>query len=149
MEFFVEWGFLGLFLAAFLAATILPLSSEAVLSLLIVYKYNVELCYLVATLGNWLGGMSGYGLGYLSKNNWIERYFGIAPAKVEKWTVRADKHGGALAFFCWLPVVGDLIAVALGVVRANWIKVSIGMFLGKAVRYIVWGYGTIWIMNNV
>ncbi|MGB1831624.1 MAG: hypothetical protein ACPHIT_05435, partial [Flavobacteriaceae bacterium] len=68
MEYYLEWGYLGLFLASFLAATVLPLSSEIVLSFLLANEYDFLSCLTIATLGNWLGGLSSYGLGFLA--NW-------------------------------------------------------------------------------
>ena len=55
MEFFADWGFVGLFLASFLGATIIPLSSEIVLSVLLAKGYDFNLSIIIATLGNWLG----------------------------------------------------------------------------------------------
>ena len=60
MESFVELGLLGLFIASFLAATILPMNSEIVLSVLLVNDYSLSASLFVATLGNWLGGMTNY-----------------------------------------------------------------------------------------
>ena len=58
MESFVEWGYLGLFLSSFLGATIIPLSSEIVLSLLLTQGFDINLSIIIATIGNWLGGLS-------------------------------------------------------------------------------------------
>ena len=58
MESFAEWGYLGLFLASFLAATIIPLGSEIVLSILIANNYDITLSLFIASVGNWLGGLS-------------------------------------------------------------------------------------------
>ena len=48
MEAFSEWGYFGLFLASFIAATVLPLSSEIVFSVLIVNNYDLAICLVVA-----------------------------------------------------------------------------------------------------
>ena len=63
MEFFSELGLIGLFFSSFLAATIIPLNSEIVLSLLIANNYPITICLLTASIGNWLGGITSYGLG--------------------------------------------------------------------------------------
>ena len=86
MEHYVEWGYLGLFVSSFLAATIIPLSSEIVLSILLANDYNFITSLSVATLGNWLGGLSSYALGHLGNWNFISRYFGI-----EQILERAEK----------------------------------------------------------
>ena len=72
MEFFSELGLIGLFFSSFLAATIIPLNSEIVLSLLIANNYPITICLLTASIGNWLGGITSYGLGRLGKWYYLE-----------------------------------------------------------------------------
>ena len=144
MEAFVEWGYLGLFIASFLGATIIPFSSELVFSLLIIKGYDFNLSLLVATTGNWLGGLSSYFLGRLGKWSTLEKYFRLKKEKIVKFKTNIDKWGSLLAFFCWLPVIGDPIAVGLGFFRTNYILVSIWMLLGKFIRYILWALVTYW-----
>ncbi len=141
MEFilnFAEWGYFGLFLAAFLAATVLPFSSEVVFSALVLAGMNLWGCTIAATLGNFLGGLSCYYLGYIGKVEWIEKYLKIKQAKIDKLQNWLNGKGAAMAFFVFLPGIGDIIAVALGFLRANIWIVSISMFAGKFIRYIVW-----------
>ena len=144
MEAFVEWGYLGLFIASFLGATIIPFSSELVFSLLIIKGYDFNLSLLVATTGNWLGGLSSYFLGRLGKWSTLEKYFRLKKEKIVKFKTNIDKWGSLLAFFCWLPIVGDPIAVGLAFFRTNYILVAIWMFIGKLIRYIVWAFITYW-----
>jgi len=144
LEGFVEWGYLGLFIASFLGATIIPFSSELVFSLLIIKGYDFNLSLLVATTGNWLGGLSSYFLGRLGKWSTLEKYFRLKKEKIVKFKTNIDKWGSLLAFFCWLPIVGDPIAVGLGFFRTNYVLVAIWMFIGKLIRYIVWAFITYW-----
>ena len=144
MEAFVEWGYLGLFIASFLGATIIPFSSELVFSLLIIKGYDFNLSLLVATTGNWLGGLSSYFLGRLGKWSTLEKYFRLKKEKIVKFKTNIDKWGSLLAFFCWLPVIGDPIAVGLGFFRTNYILVAMWMFIGKFIRYILWALVTYW-----
>ena len=144
MEAFVEWGYLGLFIASFLGATIIPFSSELVFSLLIIKGYDFNLSLLVATTGNWLGGLSSYFLGRLGKWSTLEKYFRLKKEKIVKFKTNIDKWGSLLAFFCWLPVIGDPIAVGLGFFRTNYILVAIWMLLGKFIRYVLWALVTYW-----
>ena len=144
MEAFVEWGYLGLFIASFLGATIIPFSSELVFSLLIIKGYDFNLSLLVATTGNWLGGLSSYFLGRLGKWSTLEKYFRLKKEKIVKFKTNIDKWDSLLAFFCWLPIVGDPIAVGLGFFRTNYVLVAIWMFIGKLIRYIVWAFITYW-----
>ena len=82
MEIFSELGLIGLFFSSFIAATIIPLNSEIVLSLLIANNYPITICLLTASIGNWLGGITSYGLGLLGKWYYLEKYFGIKESRI-------------------------------------------------------------------
>ena len=144
MESFVEWVFIGLFLASFLGATIIPLSSEIVLSILLAKGYDLNISIVVATIGNWLGGLSSYFLGTLGKWSFVEKYFRIRREKIIRFKSKIDKWGSVYAFFCCLPFIGDPLAISLGFFRTNLLKVSVWMFFGKLVKYILWAILTIW-----
>jgi len=144
MENYLEWGYLGLFVASFIAATVIPLSSEFVLSILLANQYPLALSLIIASLGNWLGGLSSYGLGRLGKWSLIERFFGLKKNKIQQIKGKIDRWGSYLAFFCWLPIVGDLFAISLGFFKVSFSNVSIWMLLGKLLRYTVWGLLTLW-----
>jgi len=133
-------GYLGLFIASFLAATVVPFSSEVIFSAMVFGGLDAWTCVWVATLGNWLGGMSCYYLGRLGKMVWIEKYLRVKKEKINKFEARIHKHGDWFAFFSFLPGVGDVIAVAAGFFRCRWWLVAISMLLGKFARYIVWMY---------
>ena len=128
MESFAEWGYLGLFLASFLAATIIPLGSEIVLSILIANNYDLSLSLFVASVGNWTGGLSSYGIGRLGNWNFIERYFKVSKQKIESLKSRIDGWGSLLAFFCWLPIIGDPIAIGLGFFELTFLWLVFGCF---------------------
>ena len=143
MESFAEWGYLGLFFASFLAATIIPfLSSEALLSLMIVNQYSLGTVLLVATIGNWLGGLSCYYIGWLGKWDLIEKHLKIKVLTLERLKPKVDRWGAPLAFFCWIPVIGDPLAVGLGLFKTNPISVALWILIGKGIRYLVWAYIT-------
>ncbi len=133
-------GYLGLFLASFLAATVVPFSSEFIFSAMVFGGLDPWKCVLVATIGNWLGGMTSYYVGRLGKIEWIEKYFRIKKEKIDKFSDRIQKHGDWFAFFSFLPFIGDVIAVASGFFRCRWWIVALSMLLGKFARYIVWMY---------
>lgn len=138
MEFLIEYGYIGVFIAAFLAATILPFSSEVVLTGVLLAGASYWPCMIAATIGNTLGGMTCYWLGMLGKVEWIEKYLKMDQVKIQKVQDWVKNKGGWTAFFVFLPGVGDFIAVALGFLRANAWVVLFSMFLGKALRYWVW-----------
>jgi len=140
MEFWFEYGLWGLFAASFLAATLVPFSSDALLLLMVANGFDPTWSILVATLGNWLGGMSSYFLGYLGKWEWIEKYLRIKREKIERWHDKLEQRGAFFAFFSWLPFVGDIFAVGLGILRTNWRIVAVAMLAGKMLRYAVWAW---------
>lgn len=146
LDGFVEYGYIGLFLASFLAATILPFGSEVVFVGLIAAGLNGWSCVFIASVGNWLGGMTNYYLGHLGKVEWIEKYLKIKKEKIDKMQRWLQGKGAAMAFFSFLPVVGDIIALALGFMRANVYIVNATMFAGKFVRYVLIMYGVNWII---
>ena len=140
MEFLYDYGLWGLLVASFLAATLIPFSSDTLLLLMVANGFAPIDCILVATLGNWLGGMSSYFLGYLGKWSWIEKYLRIERQKIERWHNKLEKRGAIFAFFSWLPFVGDIFAVGLGILRTNYIVVATAMLIGKFLRYVVWAW---------
>lgn len=137
-----EYSLWGLFLASFLAATVVPFSSEALLSVLIATGTDVTTAILVATAGNWLGGLSSFAIGYLGKWEWIEKYLRVKRETIEKWHDRLYKRGTVFAFFSWLPAVGDVFSVGLGLLRANIIITALSMLAGRFIRYLIWGWIT-------
>ncbi|MFT3741067.1 MAG: YqaA family protein [Breznakibacter sp.] len=141
MEF--EIGYLGLFMATFLAATVIPFSSEIVLTAMLMAGFDPVTTLTVATFGNWLGSMSTYGLGRLGKMEWIHKYLRIPQSKIDKAHKYVEGRMAWIALLCWLPLVGDVIAVVLGLLRSNFWLTTIGMFVGKAIRFLVWGYFTL------
>lgn len=141
LEGFTEYGYIGLFLASFLAATILPFGSEVVFVALLAAGLDGWTCVIVASVGNWLGGMTNYYLGRLGKIEWIEKYLKVDKAKIFKIHNWLQGKGAIMAFFSFLPAVGDIIAIALGYMRANVYVVNISMFAGKFARYVLLMYG--------
>lgn len=137
LDSFVEYGYIGLFLASFLAATILPFGSEVVFAGLIALGMNAWGCVIIASVGNWLGGMTNYFLGRLGKIEWIEKYLKVKKERIDKVQHWLEGKGAFMAFFSFLPIVGDVIALALGFMRSNIYIVNVSMFLGKFARYVL------------
>lgn len=132
-----EMGLVGLFLAAFLAATVLPFSSEVVLLAMATAGWEPLPLLAAASLGNWSGGMSSYALGWWGNTQVMARWTGVQRAAVDRWQERSRRYGAWLALLCWAPVVGDVIALALGLFRVRVAAVAALMFIGKALRYAV------------
>jgi membrane protein YqaA with SNARE-associated domain len=135
MELF-SVGFIGLFSASFLSATILPMSSEGILLLMLSQQYDPISCLFVATVGNSLGGFTNYALGMFGNSIWFKR-FGIKEQKLMTFQKRIQKRGYLVAFFSWVPFIGDPMTVALGFFKVPFIPVLFFIVLGKFLRYFV------------
>lgn len=133
-----QYGYWGFFVASFLSATVLPFSSELILSGLLLTGASPMMCVLLGTLGNTLGGLTCYWLGSLGKIEWLEKFLHIKKEDIEKRRVWVDRWGAFAAFWSFLPVVGDAINVVLGFLRTNFWWVVIFMTLGKFLRYFFW-----------
>jgi membrane protein YqaA with SNARE-associated domain len=138
MEFLIEYGYIGVFIASFLAATILPFSSEVVLTGVLLAGSSYWPCMIAATVGNFFGGLTCYWLGMAGKIEWIRKYLKMDINKLYKIQERLKGKGAWIAFFTFLPFIGDFIAVAAGLLRANFRITALSMFLGKAIRYWIW-----------
>lgn len=133
---FESLGLVGLFLATFLSATILPFSSEAILLFFLTKGMNPISCLTIATLGNSLGGTTNYYIGKLGNPLWLKR-IGVKEttiAKNEKWVVT---YGAPIAFFSWVPFLGDPLLVVLGYFRSNPAYTLLWMLVGKLSRYLL------------
>lgn len=139
----LEWGYWGLFLASFLSATVIPFASEAVLAGMLLAGGAPVLTFAVATLGNWLGGLTSYWIGHLGKWEWIEKYFRVKQEKVMEWKPKIDRYGSYFGLLSIVPLIGDVIVLALGFFRTNIWLTAFWMFVGKAARYAI----IVWAMN--
>lgn len=137
VEFLQAYGVAGLFVASFLAATVVPFSSEIVLAGVLLAGVNPFYAFFAATCGNWLGGISSYFIGRLGRWDIIERWFGVSKARLEKQKARIEKYGSLIAFFTWMPLIGDVLAIALGFYRVNFVNSAIFMLIGRATRFSV------------
>lgn len=140
VDFFIEYGLIGLFIGSFLASTLIPLSSEIILTAILYSGISPLYAFIVATLGNWLGGMTSYYIGRLGKWELIEKWLRVKRESLIKQKSKIDYYGPYLAFFAWLPLVGDLFAVALGFYKVNLLKSAIYMLIGRAVRFFAFIY---------
>ena len=135
VEFFINWGYLGLFLSALIAGSILPFSSEAVLTVLVQMGLDPLYCLIWASIGNTLGGVFCYWLGYVGNMQWIERWLKIKKEKLDKVEGFVRKYGAWMGIFGVLPWIGEAIIVMLGLMRSNVYYTTLTMFIGKAIRY--------------
>ena len=133
----MELGYLGLFLGSFLAATIVPFSADVLLVGMLIAGGDMWIVVAVATLGNFIGGLTSYGVGRAGRWEWIER-LGVSRDKLERQKSRVDRFGAPIALLSWVPFVGDVFAVALGFYRVRFVPMAIYMFIGKCARFVMW-----------
>ncbi len=134
LEFVNEWGVWALFLSAFLASTIIPGGSEAILALLAANKGHDPWTLLwVATLGNTLGGMSSWLIGRLIA--WRYPAQAMGNEKLRRAVQYMQKWGSPLLLFSWLPIIGDPLCVAAGWLRIHGGLALLFIAIGKAARY--------------
>ncbi len=146
MEWLVDWGYIGLFLGAVLGATVFPFSSEVLLTALLTQPTtNPYIAISCATLGNWIGGISSYYIGYLGRWDWIEKYLGVKRERLEAQSERICRWGALMAMMTWVPFIGDVLAVALGFYRVDFKQSALYMLLGKGARFIIWTLLYYWI----
>lgn len=138
MEQLLEYGYIGLFVGSFLAATVFPFSSDVLLVGMLIAGAGVVPTVIVATIGNWLGGLTSYWLGWLGKMEWIERWFKVKRETLERYQKSVERWGAWLALLTWLPFVGDLFAIVLGFFKVKFLPVAFWMLIGKGARFVVW-----------
>lgn len=135
-QFLIDWGYWGLFISAMVAGSIFPFSSEAVMIVLIKMGLDPVWCVVAASAGNTLGGMTCYWIGTRGKTEWVAK-LGISEPQLERARKFLAGRGALMAFFAFLPTIGEAIALILGLMRSNRWLTFISMFAGKALRYIV------------
>ena len=140
MEWFIEWGYLGLFSAAFLAATLLPMGSELILAGLLQTDLNPTVLVLIATLGNVLGSVVNYVLGLWLGKAFIAKWLKLSDEAFEKAEMRFQKYGLASLLLAWVPIIGDPITLVAGILRLPIIWFLVLVTAGKLARYAVIAY---------
>ena len=134
MEF--EIGYLGLLLTSFMAATFLPITSEVFLVSMLVLGYDPLISLLYASVGNAAGGWLNYFIGRLGNPEWLKR-LKISQDKILSWKSKVQRFGHWLGLLSWLPLIGDVMATALGFFRSPWGPSFLFIFIGKFLRYLV------------
>lgn len=129
-------GLVGLFFISFLSSTLYPLGSEVFVVLALKLDYEALQVWIVATLGNTLGSLSTYLLGFLGKEYLINKYYSKAYAKLHKLENFIKKYGFLCAFLTFLPLIGDVFALGLGVFKYSWKKCVFFIAFGKGARYL-------------
>ena len=124
----------ALFVWGFLAATILPVGSEPALALIVARRDAIALPVLVATLGNYLGACTTYGLAWAASKALTRK--GESP-RMHRASDLVRRYGGPALLLSWVPIIGDAIVAAAGAARLPFASFSLWTIAGKASRYVV------------
>jgi membrane protein YqaA with SNARE-associated domain len=143
----MEVAYLTLFSIAFLAATILPLSSEVVLAGLSVTSEEKIPLLIVASFGNVLGSSFNWVLGKYTRNLETKRWFPFSANQLQKASFWFTKYGKWSLLFAWLPVIGDPLTFIAGVVCMRFVPFLVLVTIGKVSRYLFIIAGVNWIVN--
>lgn len=137
-------GYLGLFLAAFGAATLLPLQSEAVLvGLLLNDKHLVWLLLSIAIAGNVLGSLVNWWLGRGVERFRDKRWFPVSPQSLEKAQQHYQRYGHWSLLLSWVPIIGDPLTLVAGVLGEPFWRFLLIVTLAKGGRYLVLAWVTL------
>ena len=130
--------YLSLFIISFLAATILPFSSELTLAgIMAASSYDNLLLLIVASFGNILGSVVNWFLGFYSRNLSTKRWFPFKDEQIEKSSKWFNKFGRWSLLFAWVPIIGDPLTLAAGLLRIRFIEFLVLVAIGKVTRYII------------
>lgn len=131
-------GYLGLFFAAFGAATLLPMQSEAVLvGLLISGHYSLWVLLTIATAGNVLGSGVNWWLGRSVERFKDRRWFPVSPRHLEKARTHYQRWGHWSLLLSWVPIIGDPLTLVAGVMREPFWRFLLIVTVAKGARYAV------------
>lgn len=140
-----EWinqpGYAALFTLSFLASTLLPVGSEWLLVLMLANGFPAPATIMAATAGNYLGAATTYLVGLYGGRWLIERLFRVSAAQQEQARAYYRRYGTFSLFFSWLPIIGDPLCLAGGMMRINFWLFTLLVASGKLLRYII----TAWI----
>lgn len=133
---YLSWGLAGLFFMTFLAATLIPLASEAVFITYLVLGYDPIAVIFVATAGNSGGSILNYFIGRLGNPRWI-KVFGSSEIKLASFRERIDRYGHWTGLLSWLPIIGDPLTLAMGFFRTRVVPSFLVITGVKLLRYVV------------
>lgn len=143
-QLLTQWGYFGLLIAALLAGSVVPFSSELVLFALLKLGLHPWGCMVAASIGNTAGSLTCYWMGRLGRTDWLERYFHIKPEQIQRVHTFVQGRGAWMGFFSFLPTLGSAISIALGYMRSNLLLTTLAMLTGKVLRYLV----VLWLANQ-
>ncbi|MBQ0063254.1 MAG: DedA family protein [Prevotella sp.] len=136
LQLLLDFGYWGMLVAAFLAGSFIPYSSEAVMIALQAAGLDAVTLVIYASIGNTLGSIFNYYMGRFAGAQWVVKYLHVKQQSLDRAKLYVKGHGAWVSFFAFIPIIGSAISIALGMMRANqWITFG-GFAIGKIIRYI-------------
>ena len=129
LDFLSQYGYWGMLIAAFLAGSFFPFSSEAVMLGFMAAGLDNWPLIIYGTIGNVLGSLFNYGVGHLGRLDWVERYLHVKKKDLDKAQRFMAGRGAWMGFFAFLPILGSAITIMLSIT------------IGKLLRYVILVFG--------
>lgn len=133
----LENGYPALFLLSFLASTLVPLGSEWLLAVLLINHFDPTLVVPVAALGNTAGAVTTYAIGLWGGPYLVRRVLRISQDSQLRAERYFNRYGSWALLFSWLPILGDPLCLASGILKTGFWKFVLLVALGKSLRYLV------------
>lgn len=143
IDFLIQYGYWGMLVAAFIAGSFFPFTSEAVMMGLQAAGLNPVLLIIYGAIGNIGGSMFNYFIGRFAGAQWAVHWLHVKPEQLDKAKCfingnnKLHLSGAWLGFFAFLPVLGSAIAIALGMMKANIGITIFSISIGKILRYVI------------
>ena len=137
LDLLIEYGPWGMLVAPFIAGSVFPFSSEAVMLAMLAAGVDPWEMVIFASIGNVAGSMFNYGVGRMGRLDWIEKYLHVKKESLDKAQRFMGGRGAWMGFFTFLPILGSAISILLGLMRANMFITLISITLGKVMRYMI------------
>jgi membrane protein YqaA with SNARE-associated domain len=140
-------GLPALFILSFFAATVIPLGSEWLLVALLLQGHGAAPVVAVATIGNFLGGCTTYGIGYLGSTFIMGKILRISDQETGKAVIIYQRYGSWSLLFSWVPIIGDPLCLVAGSLKLHPLIFSLFVFSGKLARYAMLAQITIRVVE--
>ena len=140
-DILIGYGYWGMLLSAFLAGSVFPFSSEAVILALLAAGLDPLPLIIYGSIGNVAGSMFNYSVGRMGKTEWFERYLHISNKNMNRAKRFMGDRGAIMGFFAFIPIIGSAITVLLGLMRSNIFLSLACITIGKVLRYVLLVYG--------
>lgn len=141
VQFLTEYGYTGMLIAAFLAGSFVPFSSEAVMLVLYATGLHPLTLIISGTIGNVAGSMFNYSIARFGNIDWISKHLHVKQEKMDRAKQIMAGRGAWMGFFAFLPIVGRPITIVLGLMHSNIIISITSISIGKILRYIILIFG--------